>query len=74
MWTLDAEHEEAIRTLPVLMRESGIEDDAVEFWRLWVNALRNIQPRLLACLSYYSSTLNRDEESAMGNRFYLFTL
>ena len=38
--------------MPVLMRESGIADDAVEFWRLWMNALRNTQPRLLAYLSY----------------------
>ena len=35
-----------------LMRESGIDDEVVEFWRLWMNALRNTQPRLLAYLSY----------------------
>ena len=52
LWELDEERERALRTMPVLMRESGIADDAVEFWRLWMNALRNTQPRLLAYLSY----------------------
>ena len=52
MWELDAERDQAIRTMPVLMRESGIDDDTVEFWRLWMHALRNTQPRLLAYLSY----------------------
>ena len=51
-WVLTEEHERAIRTMPVLMREAGIEDSVVEFWRLWMNALRKTQPRLLAYLSY----------------------
>ena len=52
LWELDAERERALRTMPVLMRESGVEDEVVEFWRLWMNALRKTQPRLLAYLSY----------------------
>ena len=52
MWELDAQREQAIRAMPVLMRESGIDDHVVEFWRLWMNALRTTQPRLLAYLSY----------------------
>ena len=52
MWELDAEREQAIRTMPVLMRENGIDDAMVEFWRFWMNALRGTQPRLLAYLSY----------------------
>ena len=51
-WTLDAEQERQIRHMPVLMRESGIEDDVVQFWRLWMNALRKTQPKLLAYLAY----------------------
>ena len=51
-WELDEIRERAIRTMPVLMREQGIDDTTVEFWRLWMNALRNTQPRLLAYLSY----------------------
>ena len=52
LWTLDDERERAIRVMPVLMREAGIADETVEFWRLWMNALRGTQPRLLAYLSY----------------------
>ncbi|MDE0235511.1 MAG: DNA methyltransferase [bacterium] len=52
MWEIDAETERAYRTMPVLMREAGIDDATVEFWRLWMNALRQTQPRLLAYLVY----------------------
>ena len=51
-WTLDEERERAIQTMPILMREAGVSDEVVEFWRLWMNALRNTNPRLLAYLSY----------------------
>ena len=57
MWELDPERERAIRTMPVLMRESGIDDATVEFWRLWMTALRNTRPRLLAYLSYMAERL-----------------
>ena len=52
MWELDQGREQAIRHMPVLMRENGIDDATVEFWRIWMNALRGTQPRLLAYLSY----------------------
>ncbi len=52
LWTLDEARERAIRTMPVLMREAGIADETVEFWRFWMNALRETQPRMLAYLSY----------------------
>ena len=51
-WELTEERERAIRTMPVLMRENGIDDATVEFWRLWMHALRKSQPRLLAYLTY----------------------
>ena len=57
MWELDSERESAIRAMPVLMRESGIDDAIAEFWRLWMNALRGTQPRLLAYLSYMAQRL-----------------
>ena len=57
MWELDSEREQAIRAMPVLMREAGIADDVVEFWRLWMNALRGTQPQLLAYLSYMAERL-----------------
>ena len=52
LWTLDEERERALRSMPVLMREAGIEDEVAEFWKRWMNALRKTQPRLLAYLSY----------------------
>ena len=56
-WELDEERERAIRTMPVLMRDSGIDDDTAELWRLWMRALRHTQPRLLAYLSYMAQRL-----------------
>ena len=52
LWTLDEETERGIRHMPVLMREAGIADETVEFWRLWMNALRGSNPRMLTYLSY----------------------
>jgi len=57
MWELDADREREIRAMPVLMRESGIDDATVEFWRLWMRALRDTHPRLLAYLSYMAQRL-----------------
>ena len=51
-WTLDEERERAIREMPILLREAGVGDEIAEFWRIWANALRTTQPRLLAYLSY----------------------
>lgn len=56
-WTLDEDRERAIRDMPVLMRNVGIDDDVAEFWRLWMKALRNTNPRLLAYLSYMAQRL-----------------
>ena len=57
MWELDAERERAIRSMPVLMREAGIDDATAELWRMWMRALRDTQPRLLAYLSYMAQRL-----------------
>jgi DNA modification methylase len=51
-WEMDPQKEEIARAMPMLMREHGIEDYYVEFWRLWINALRHTQPHLLAYLIY----------------------
>ena len=56
-WTLDEERERALRQMPVLMRSSGLDDDIVEFWRLWMGALRKTNPALLAYLSYMTERL-----------------
>jgi DNA modification methylase len=51
-WEMDAEKERVARSMPVLMREYGVEEYYVEFWRLWMQALRHTQPHLLAYLIY----------------------
>lgn len=51
-WEMDAEKEAVARSMPVLMREHGVDDYYVDFWRLWMKALRNTQPHLLAYLIY----------------------
>ncbi len=57
MWALNEDRERELRTMPVLMREAGIPDESVEFWRLWMNALRRTNPNLLAYLSYMTQRL-----------------
>ena len=52
MWEMDGERERVLRSMPMLMREAGIDDSAVEFWRMWLNSLRYAQPRLLSYLIY----------------------
>jgi DNA modification methylase len=51
-WEMDAQKEEIAKSMPMLMREHGVQDYYVEFWRLWINALRHTQPHLLAYLIY----------------------
>lgn len=52
LWELDEERDRAIRQMPKVMIENGIDDATVQFWRVWMNALRNTNPKLLAYLSY----------------------
>ncbi|MDE0332827.1 MAG: site-specific DNA-methyltransferase [Nitrospinae bacterium] len=57
LWTLGEEREQAIQLLPVFMREAGIDEEFAQFWKSWMNALRNTQPHLLAYLSYLAERL-----------------
>lgn len=57
LWKLDDDRLHAIQMMPVLMRDAGIEDHVAELWRIWMNALRKSQPRLLAYLSYMTERL-----------------
>ena len=57
MWRLDAARERAVAGLPVMMRRYGLDDDVAELWRLWANALRKLNPSLLAYLSYMTERL-----------------
>ena len=52
LWTLDSERERAIRALPKFMLEHGIDNSVVKFWKVWIEALRDTNPKLLAYLSY----------------------
>ena len=56
-WELDDKSERDIRHMPLLMLESGLDDDAVQLWKLWMHALRYTRPRLLAYLSYMTVRL-----------------
>ena len=51
-WEMDEEKVELAKNMPVLMRDYGIEDYYVEFWRLWIQALRHTDEKLLAYLLY----------------------
>lgn len=51
-WEMDPEKERIARSMPVLMKEHGVPDYYVEFWRLWMQSLRDAQPHLLAYLVY----------------------
>ena len=51
-WEMDAEKARIAKSMPVLLREHGVEDYYVEFWRLWMQALQHTQPHLLAYLIY----------------------
>ena len=51
-WEMDAEKEAIARSMPVLMREHGVDDYYVDFWRLWMQSLRGTQKPLLAYLIF----------------------
>lgn len=51
-WEMDAQKEALARNMPSLMRQHGVDDYYVDFWNLWMRALRNTQPHLLAYLIF----------------------
>ena len=51
-WEMDPQKEQIAKSMPVLMREHGVQDFYVEFWRLWMNALRHANRPLMAYLVY----------------------
>ncbi len=51
-WDMDAEKAELAKRIPQMMRDTGVEDYYIHFWTLWVNALTDVQPHLLAYLIY----------------------
>ena len=57
IWTLDDETDRAIRDVPDLMIQEGIDDSVAQFWYNWMNALRRTNEKLLAYLSYMTERL-----------------
>jgi len=57
LWTLDDETERAIRAVPKIMLEEGIDGSVAKFWQNWMKALRHTNPKLLAYLSYMTERL-----------------
>lgn len=57
LWTLDEERERAIRALPKIMQQEGMDASVVRFWKTWMDALRYTNPKLLAYLSYMTERL-----------------
>lgn len=51
-WEMDADKEDMARKMPIVLREYGVDEQLVLFWRAWIDALRNTQPKLLAYLLY----------------------
>lgn len=52
LWELNKDRERVLQNIPVLVRDAGIDDSVAQFWKLWMQALRNTQPKLLAYLLY----------------------
>ncbi len=57
MWELDAATAEAARQMPILLRDSGMDDATVQLWNLWLRALRYTQPKLLAYIVHMTERL-----------------
>lgn len=57
LWTLDDETRRAIKEVPDLMRDQGIDDYVARFWQNWMNALRFTNSKLLAYLAYMTERL-----------------
>lgn len=51
-WEMDDEKLRIAKAMPGLMRQYKVDDYYAKFWSLWVNALKDTQPHLLAYLIY----------------------
>ncbi len=56
-WSMDADRAKAINNMPVLMRESGLDDEATEFLKAWMKTLKKGDNKLLAYISYMTERL-----------------
>ncbi|MDB5371799.1 MAG: mod [Belnapia sp.] len=53
-WDMDPEKEEMLRSMSQYMQSHEVPSDIADFWGVWMRALQNSQPRLLAYLLYMS--------------------
>ena len=51
-WKLDAIKLDIAKSMPVFMRQHDVPDYFVEFWHMWMMALKEANPQLLAYLTY----------------------
>jgi len=56
-WAMDEEKEQMARNMPVVLKQHDVPESLIVFWKAWIDALRNSQPRLLAYLIYMSYRL-----------------
>jgi len=57
IWKLTPEKNSIMKNMPVLLAQAGIDNSAAQLWKLWMNALRDTQPKLLAYLLYMTERL-----------------
>lgn len=55
-WEMDAQKQDLMDNMVVEMQSKGVDDDFIQFWDLWIRALRTTQPKLLAYLLIYDCT------------------
>ena len=51
-WRFDRKQLDAARKITGIMKEQGVEQSYIEFWKLWVTAMVETDPSLLAYLVY----------------------
>lgn len=56
-WEMDAEKEDLVRNIAVVFPRYDVDPVLIEFWEIWIKALRTTQPQLLAYLLYMSYRL-----------------
>ncbi len=56
-WELTESNDKMLRQLKVSYRDQGISEDYLMFWKLWIDALQNTQPKVLAYLFYMAYRL-----------------
>ena len=56
-WTMDAEKQWLFDNMTVEMEAKGVDSNFIQFWQLWIKALRMTQPKLLAYLLYMTMRL-----------------